>query len=188
MKRPAMVVNALLAAAGLSTLLLAGCTRTEPLPPPARSVAPASLLMPESMRIHPTFTRVTDGVAPGTARGIEAELEFADSQQEPVKAEGRVFFELFAYRRDAPDPRGARVINPWVGSLTTDAEQRARWNRTTRTYTFRLNYPEIRTDKFYVLTATFEPVAGKRLFNRLILVPAEKPKDKAKPTSLPFGG
>ncbi len=177
-----------MAAAGLLLQsALVGCGRTESAPPLARTVAPVSLLLPESMRLHPTFTRVIDGEAPGTIRGIEAELEFNDAQQEPIKAEGRVFFELFEYRRDAPDPRGPRIVNPWVGSLATEAEQKARWNRTTRTYTFHLTNPTIRTDRYYVLTATFEPVAGKRLFNRLIIVPSAKPKTKGSATSLPAG-
>ena len=47
------------------------------------------------------------------------------------------------------------MINPWIGSLQTLADQQARWNRTSRTYAFQLEYPQIRKDANYVLAATF---------------------------------
>ena len=37
--------------------------------------------------------------------------------------------------------------------LATLDEQHERWNTTLRTYRFQLNYPQIRPDKSYVLTA-----------------------------------
>jgi hypothetical protein len=134
-----------------------------------------------SMRLHPTFTRVKNWTAAmGTDAatmppdGIEAELEFSDTFGDPVKAEGRVVFELFEYRTDAADVRGRRITTPFVGSLLTEDDQRARWNRTTRTYSFRLAYPGLDANRAYVVTATFEPKSGSRYFSRLILQPANR--------------
>jgi hypothetical protein len=137
---------------------------------------------PASMRLHPAFTRVknwtsppysptTSGSASPRPDGVEVELEFNDSFGDPVKAEGRVIFELYGYRTDAADVRGPRITTPFVGSLLTPDEQRARWNRTTRTYSFRLAYPDLDPARSYVLTATFEPKAGGRFYSRIILQP-----------------
>jgi len=130
---------------------------------------------PVSMRLHPTFTRVKSWTTEnntGKPDGIEAELEFSDLFSDPVKAEGRVIFELYEYRKDAADVRGARITTPFVGSLLTEDEQRARWNRATRTYSFKLAVPNLTASRSYVLTATFEPVAGNRFYSRIILQPS----------------
>lgn len=160
---------------GLLITSAIGCARGESAPPPVRPQAAVSLFNPASMRLHPTFTRVRNWTSPtqsGQPDGIEAELEFSDQFGDPVKAEGRVIFELYAYRTEAADVRGTRISTPFVGSLLTDDEQRARWNRTTRTYSFRLANPNVSPNTSYVLTATFEPRAGGRFYSRIILQPS----------------
>lgn len=156
-------------------LTLPGCTSGDPAPPAVRAVGAASMFNPVSMRLHPTFTRLRNWSTPanvGSPDGIEVELEFNDQFGDPVKAEGRVIFELYGYRSDAADVRGGRITTPFVGSLLTEDEQRARWNRTTRTYSFRLAYRDLDPARSYVLTATFEPVSGGRFYSRIILQPA----------------
>lgn len=153
-----------------------GCQRSEPAAPAARPSPVPSMFTPASMRLHPQFTRVkafAPGAEPGTRPdGIEVELEFSDPFGDPVKAEGRVVFELYDYRTEAADVRGTRLTTPFVGSLLTDDEQRARWNRTTRTYSFRLAKADLDPRRTYVLTATFEPKAGGRFYSRIILQPS----------------
>ncbi len=127
------------------------------------------MFAPTGMRIHPIFTQIVDWNKDGKSDGIEAQLEFQDQFGDPTKASGRVLFELFDYRRNSPDPRGLRVAGPWVGSLATLDEQHERWNTTLRTYRFQLNYPEIRGERSYVLTAIFELAGGGRFFDRVIL-------------------
>jgi hypothetical protein len=127
------------------------------------------------MRIHPIFTQIEDWNKDGKPDGIEAQLEFQDQFGDPTKASGRALFELFDYRTDSPDPRGRRVAGPWVGSLATLDEQHERWNTTLRTYRFQLNYPEVRADKAYVLTAVFELTSGGRFFDRVVLTPTKSP-------------
>lgn len=171
----AVAVSATAIVAGLGLVVAGGgCARAERLPPPQRPQPVPSMFNPVSMRLHPTFTRVrtwNEQNTTGRPDGIEVELEFNDRFGDPVKAEGRVIFELFEYRKGAPDVRGRRLTTPFVGSLLTEDDQRARWNRATRTYSFRLAYPNLSTERSYVLTATFEPKAGGRFFARIILQP-----------------
>lgn len=159
----------------LAALSATACTSQERLAPPARPPAVPSMFNPVSMRLHPTFTRVKawdPANTTGRPDGIEAELEFSDEFGDPVKAEGRVIFELYEYRKDAADVRGKRITTPFVGSLLTPDEQRARWNRATRTYSFKLATPALSSNRSYVLTATFEPKAGNRFYSRIILQPS----------------
>src|SRR5204863_386407 len=132
---------------------------------------PATMFGPKAMRIHPIFTQVKDWTGDGKPDGIEALIEFQDQFDDPTKASGRVIFELFEYRKDFPDPRGVRIANPWIGSLVTLADQRERWNRTSRTYSFQLAMDSIRANRPYVLSATFEQSGGGRFFDRVILQP-----------------
>jgi len=145
------------------------------------------------MRIHPIFSGLKDWTGDGKPDGIEALIEFEDQFNDPTKASGTVIFELFAYLPYNPDPRGPRLVNPWVGSLQTLADQQARWNRTSRTYSFQLAYPQIRADKSYVLTATFN-TGSTRFFDQIVLEGTPKPRGEtskpattapASPTTLP---
>ena len=141
--------------------------------PYARDATDAALFGPAAMRIHPIFTQVKDWTGDNHPDGIEALLELQDQFGDPTKASGRVIFELFEYRKYDPDPRGERVVNPWIGDLSSLEAQRDRWNRTSRTYSFQLAYDQIREDRPYVLTATFELSGGGRFFDRIILEPKE---------------
>ena len=140
------------------------------------------MFAPVSMRIHPIFTQPKDWSGDNDHDGIEALLEFTDQFGDPTKAAGTVIFELYEYRPYSPDPRGERLVNPWVGSLNTLEEQQARWNRTSRTYTFQLEYPRIEQQKHYVLMATFD-TGNTRFFDRIILEnPAKEPELVPLPT------
>lgn len=153
--------------------LVGGCqdtpTFTDPLrtrPQPRDEAA----FGPTAMRLHPVFTRVKDWSGDDRPDGIEAMVEFQDAFGDPTKASGRVIFELFEFKPNQPDPRGPRVANPWVGSLATLGDQRDRWNRASRTYTFPLSLPKLDAGRTYVLTAQFDDAAtSRRFFDRLIL-------------------
>jgi hypothetical protein len=163
----------------LLPMCIAGCASK----PIERDNAEVVMFGPTRMRIHPIFTQVknwTNGTRPD---GIEAELEFQDQFGDPTKAAGKVMFELFAFRRGFPDPRGERIVNPWVGSLLSLEQQREHWNRTSRTYGFQLALPSVSIRRNYVLTATFEHSDGRRFFSRVILKGQEmEPKNS---TTLP---
>ena len=151
-------------------LLLSGCQTDSP--PPAEAAPNASqsnLFGPTSMRIHPVFTQIKDWTGDGKPDGIEVLLEFQDQFHDPTKAAGQVVFELYSFHQESPDPRGARLLNPWIGTLQSIADQDAHWNRTSRTYTFQLADPQISDSQIYVLTATFEQTGGGRFFDQIIL-------------------
>ncbi len=168
----------------ISLLLISGCGPDADFSP---DPVVSTLFGPTAMRIHPIFTQVKDWTGDGKPDGIEALIEFQDQFDDPTKASGRAIFELFEYRRDYPDPRGPRVANPWIGSLVTLADQRERWNRTSRTYSFQLAMPDIATTRSYVLSATFEQTGGGRFFDRVILQPQvpETPAPKAPMLPMP---
>lgn len=134
-----------------------------------------ALFGPSDMRVHPIFTEAKDWDGDGRLDGIEVLLEFQDQFGDPTKAAGTVMFELYNFRQATPDPRGRRLVNPWVGSILTEAEQRARWNRTSRTYTFQLAYPRINANETYVLTASFRSSTEGRFFDEVVLPPQEEP-------------
>jgi hypothetical protein len=130
----------------------------------------AEIIGPVSVRIHPSFTQVKDWSGDGKPDGVEALFEVRDRWNEPIRATGRVLFELYEYRIGSPDPRGRRLVNPWAASLATVEEQTARWDRVSRAYKFQLAYPQADPARTYVLAASFETEGG-RLFDRLNLGP-----------------
>ncbi|CAN5345718.1 hypothetical protein BH09PLA1_BH09PLA1_07700 [soil metagenome] len=153
----------------LILLLLASASGCQTDAPFARSVADTQLFGPVSMRLHPIFTQIKDWSGDGKPDGVEALIELQDQFGDPTKASGRIVFELFEYQPYNPERRGDRVLNPWIGYLETLDEQRDRWNRTSRTYSFQLENPAIQTSKTYVLTAEFQLSGGGRFFDQIIL-------------------
>ena len=63
-------------------------------------------------------------------------------------------------------------------------EQRAHWNRISRTYSFQLAYPEIRLERSYVLQVWFEH-EGKRLTSQVVLEAQEATNAATQPTTGP---
>jgi hypothetical protein len=155
-------------------LMLSGCSSWQPVPVP-RTEEENQLFGPVEMKLD-TFSRMKDWSGRGAPDGIEAFLEFDDRFGDRTKAAGTVLFELFEYRKEWPDPRGLRLLNPWRASLETFEEQKAHWERASGAYTFQLAYAEVRIDKNYVLSATFESASGQRFFSQVVipsLVPEE---------------
>ena len=150
--------------------------------PYSRDPSDAALFGPAAMRIHPIFTQVTDWSGDGRADGVEALVELQDQFGDPTKASGRVVFELYEYRPYSPDPRGERLAI-WNGQLSTAQDQGERWNRTSRTYSFPLSLDTIRTDRAYVLAATFELTSGGRFFDRIVMEPRERPQPTRAPAA-----
>jgi hypothetical protein len=131
-----------------------------------REGSDAPLFAPTDLRIHP-FTAVKDWTGDNQPDGVEVLLELQDRFRDPTKATGTALFELYAFRKYAPDPRGERLA-AWRGSVQTLDEQRMRWNRISRTYSFQLAYPQIRSDHSYVLQVWFDQ-GGRRLTNQVVL-------------------
>jgi hypothetical protein len=157
----------------LALLLMGGC---QSLPGPLKADANADAQFGAAhMRLHPIFTQVRSLSGGTKPDGIQAELEFQDDFGDPTKAAGTVRFELYPYRHAEPDPRGDRLAS-WNGSLVSVEEQYLLWNKTSRTYSFKLSYPGINVYANYVLTAVFQDVNGQRFFGRVILQGLVQPK------------
>ncbi|HMB95926.1 MAG TPA: hypothetical protein VKK61_07805 [Tepidisphaeraceae bacterium] len=162
-----------------SILLLIGCESKAPYP---RDATDAALFGPSAMRVHPIFTQVKDWTNDNHPDGIEALIEFQDQFGDPTKASGKVIFELYEYRKHDPDPRGERLVNPWIGDLSTLDAQQERWNRTSRTYSFQLAWDQIKENESYVLTAEFQANSGARFFDQIVLE-GKQPEPTSNPTS-----
>jgi hypothetical protein len=180
--------RALFCLAGM--MLLSGCSSGTPAPGP-RTAEEEKLFGPVKMQLD-SFSKMESWTKSGTPDGVEALLEFDDQFGDHTKAAGNVVFELFEYRKGWADPRGPRVVNPWVTSLETYAEQKAHWERASGAYTFQLKCPGLKMDHNYVLTAMFETTSGQRFFSKIIivqLVPEEtKHSRHVPPTSQPESG
>jgi hypothetical protein len=150
-------------------VIILGCSsfRNAVAPPSDR---PATFA-PVAMRIHPIFTRVEDFNGDNYPDGIDALIEFQDQFGDATKASGRAIFELYAYQKFDPQRKGKRLANPWIGSLETMDDQRLRWNRTSRTYSFPLQFDQISANGTYVLTCEFERSNGGRFYDQIILEP-----------------
>jgi hypothetical protein len=131
-----------------------------------RETSDAPIFAPTDLRIHP-FTAVKDWTGDDHLDGVEVLLELQDRFRDPTKATGAALFELYEFRRFNPDPRGERLA-AWRGMIQTVEEQRMRWNRISRTYSFQLAYPQVRRDRSYVLQVWFE-TGGRRLTSQVVL-------------------
>jgi hypothetical protein len=156
----------------------------------AKAEQDIAMFRPVSMRIHPIFTRLRDWTTDQKPDGIDALIDFQDQFGDPCKARGTVIFELYDFQRFSPERRGTRVCNPWQGSLLTLADQHERWNRTSRTYSFPLEYSQINPKATYVLTAEFQLPDGGRFFDQIVLEPpwgaySSPSASETTPTTLP---
>lgn len=145
--------------------ILAGCTDTG-----GAAAAPRDdMFIAREVKIHPVFTRINDWTGDGKPDGIDALVELHDQFGDTTKGSGTFMFELFEYRRDQPDPRGHRLSNPWLADVVTPEQQRARWSKTSRCYTFRLQSDQVARGS-YVFAVTFTPTNGPRAFDQVVLV------------------
>lgn len=146
-------------------LLAAGCAAD----PSAPAGSQNEMFAPKAVRIHPVFTKIASWSGDERPEGIEALVELRDQFDDTCKGAGSLVFELYEFRTDQPDPRGKRLYNPWQVDIDTEEEQRERWSKTGRCYTFRLAADRINENGRYVLTVSFTPTGGTRLFDRIVL-------------------
>lgn len=134
------------------------------------AAAPANdMFSPRAVKLHPVFTKISDWSGDDKADGIEALVELRDQFDDTCKGAGSLVFELYEFRTNQPDPRGRRIYNPWQVDIQTVEQQRDRWSKTSRCYTFRLAADRINKAGRYVLTVSFTPGSGARLFDRVVL-------------------
>jgi hypothetical protein len=141
------------------------------------------LFGPVAMKLD-TFSKVKDWSGAGKPEGVEALVEFDDRFGDRTKAAGTILFELYDYRPYWPDPRGARVANPWTASLSSYDQQKAHWERASGAYTFRLACDGLQWNHNYVLSATVESSPDNRFFSQIILR-GQSPENPVEPTTKP---
>ena len=144
-------------------LLAAGCIPDQS----SRSVpAPINLTLPHEIRIH-SFTATRTFEEDG-ASGIEVHVEARDAFADSVKAFGEFRFELFAFRRQHPDSRGARLA-AWTIDLKDPEANALHWRRVSRTYIFRLRCDApMPPGQRLVLDGTFWSPFTERLFTQRV--------------------
>ncbi len=123
----------------LLPLLLAACQ------PPAPKLAGSGMDMfaPTTIRLHPLTRFVTPAAAPATQGAepkpqiplLEARLEFTDQFSDPTKGAGTLTLQLFD---QAPLIHKGTLLQSWTLPLTAPEDERDHWDRTTRTYVFKL--------------------------------------------------
>ena len=156
-------------------------------PPPTRPDEASRLFAVVSMQLD-TFSKLKSWINGTAPDGVEGVVEFDDAFGDRTKAAGTILFELYDYRAGWPDPRGARVVNPFSASLMTFDEQRAHWDRASGAYIFRLACGQLAWANSYVLSATYEPPAGSgaggRLFSQIV-IPARKIRETSGESNTP---
>jgi hypothetical protein len=151
----------------ISTIAVGCASGGEPASPRAAS----DMFAPRTVRIHPVFTKLDSWAGDERPEGIEALLELRDQFDDTCKGAGSLVFELYEFRTNQPDPRGKRLYNPWQVDIKTVEQQRERWSKTSRCYTFRLAADRISAAGRYVLTVSFMPPGGFRLMDRVVIGP-----------------
>ena len=136
-----------------------------------------AMFQPAAMRINPTFTRLRQGE--DRLERVETDVELADAFGDATKGAGGIYFELFKYRPEGTDVRGAPIGEPAFYDLSTDDAQRRHWQNVIRTYRFRLPFDGLTPKGRYVLSATYQPrpgQGGQRLFDRFVVLPGREEK------------
>jgi hypothetical protein len=140
--RPISLAICLLAAA------LAGCEQ----PPPKLSGSGMDMFAPVKIRLHPLTRIVSPTLAPISAGAIdapalapstapasppvlEARVEMSDQFSDPTKSPGKLSLSLYD---QPPLTHKGPLLQSWPLSIDTPEENRAHWDRTTRTYLFKL--------------------------------------------------
>jgi hypothetical protein len=117
-------------------------------------------------RIRPVRVRVypsTRFVQYENQMALEARVEFLDEMKDPMKAVGRLRFEVYAANRDGEIADQKRLF-AWDVPMLTMAENQEYYDAVTRAYLFRLGVDKL-PEKIErtVLRITYMPVVGERL-------------------------
>lgn len=127
---------------------------------------PLDLLLPREIRIHP-FTR-TFSEANGE-KGLEIRVEMIDGYKDTTKAFGDIRFELYAYRPQSADPKGA-LLSSWDVSLMNPKDNLVHWDHIWRAYLFKLQmYAPPTAGQKMVLVTTFSSPYTPRLFAEQVI-------------------
>lgn len=124
---------------------------------------PIDMLLPKEISIHPfTGTRVFD--EQGGIKGMDVRIEAKDSFGDATKAFGQFRFEMYDFRPQNPDPKGAMLAS-WDVNLIEPKDNLVHWDNITRTYQFKLQWAKpMAVGRWFVLVAVFSSPYHERLF------------------------
>ena len=163
----------------LLPFLLLGCET----PPPKLSGSGMDMFAPVKVRLHPlsriVIPSTTPATAPATAPAtsstlppppvLEARLELTDQFGDAGKGIGDVAIEV--YEPDTANARGKRLARLEV-SLNAPELNRDRWDRTTRTYFFRVPVVGVSRDREQYLVTVTVTLPNQAVLTDQIQLPA----------------
>jgi hypothetical protein len=130
---------------------------------------PIILTLPKEIAIHPfTGIRVFDEA--GGIKGVDVRIQAFDASGDSTKAFGDFRFELYAFRANSLDPRGARLAT-WEVPVADPKTNALHWDSITRAYKFKLQWEQpIPVGQQYVLAAVFSSAFTERLMAQRVFV------------------
>ena len=115
-----------------------------------------SLMLPEQIKILP-FTKITSFDADNVPDGILAVVQPVDRFNDPVKAVGYFYFDLWTHK-DASGQRKGERLAYWERSLTSSDDVRLYWTHA-RMFEFQLAWTRgleaVQPNRKYILTASY---------------------------------
>ena len=156
-----------------------GQTRPTPLPadvtpaPPRQHVPhPIDLLLPKEISIG-SFTGTRTFDAAGGVRGIDVRVHAKDHYGTVTKAFGVFRFELYAFRPNNPNPKGA-LLNRWRVDLSDPKVNVRHWEDIPPCYKFRLKWSHaIPVGHQFVLITVFTSPFTERIIDERPFVAGE---------------
>ena len=127
---------------------------------------------PVSLRVYPASRFVTDPAVAGVL--LEARIELLDDMGDAIKGVGEFHLELLGEPGRGRTTMDRRLCT-WEVPLLTPEQQRARYDRVTRTYRFRLKLDQpVPPTTDTRLKVWFTPTGGHRLDAETIMPGQER--------------
>jgi len=110
-------------------------------PLPKLSGSGMDMFAPTAIRLHPlsrilgSATTTAPATQPAGGLVLEARVELTDQFSDPTKSPGTLKLELFD---QPPLTHKGPLLQTWSYSIDTPQDNQAHWDRTTRTYFFKL--------------------------------------------------
>jgi len=115
-----------------------------------------SLMLPHRIKIQP-FTRIKDFNGDEVPDGILVVIRPLDRFDDPVKAVGLFYFELWTHQKASGQPKGER-LEFWERTIATTEDVRLFWTRP-QMYEFQLAWTagieKLKPNQRYLLTAAY---------------------------------
>ncbi|HEY4328194.1 MAG TPA: hypothetical protein VGN88_00560, partial [Phycisphaerae bacterium] len=115
-------------------------------PSPTLSGSGMDIFSPVTIRLHPLSRIVPPSTAPDAgnhAGSLEAHIELDDQFSDTTKGVGILMIQLFDPADPAPTTTNGKLLQSWSFSLESPRDHQQYWDRTTRTYLFKLPLPNL---------------------------------------------